>query len=154
MVPIWCTAVYNKPFPNAYHLPKYPVLQKGTPCVCYTIFNAILSHGTEKAPVTYFFPTCLCSDSRWSRNVAAAQVGSCCCSRSCLSRLAEEVEGKGVGVAIGLGDLVEPGAMEVDGDGSKPFKRNQVCLNYSKFVAVKSICPAVTMCLQYTTSSK
>lgn len=41
---------------------------------------------------------------------------------------------RGVGVANGVGDLVEAGAVEVEGDGSKPFKRNQVCLNYSQFV--------------------
>lgn len=66
--------------------------------------------------------------------MAAAQVGSCCSSRSCFCRLVEEVVIRGVGVAIGLGDLVEAGAVEVEGDGSKPFKRNQVCLNYSPFV--------------------
>lgn len=73
--------------------------------------------------------------------MAAAQVGSCSSSRSRFSRLAEEVVGRGVGVPIGLGDLVEAGAVEVEGDGSKPFKRNQVCLNHSiiLFVAVKSL---------------
>lgn len=86
--------------------------------------------------------------------MAAAQVGSCSSSRSCFSHLAEEVVGRGVGVAIGLGDLVETGAVEVEGDGSKPFKRNQVCLNYSKCVAEKSLCPAITMFLQYTNLSK
>lgn len=86
--------------------------------------------------------------------MAAAQVGSCCSSRSRFSRLAEEVEGKAAEVAIGLEDLVEAGDVEVEGDGSKPFKRNQVFLNYSKFVAVKSLCPAVSVFSQYTTSSK
>lgn len=85
-----------------------------------------------------FLPaTCLCSASRFSRHVAAAHVGSCCSSRSRFSRLSEEVESRGAGVAIGLGDLVEAGAVEVEGDGSKPFKR--VSLNYSKFFAVKSL---------------
>lgn len=85
--------------------------------------------------------------------MAAAQVGSCCSSRSRFSRLAEEVEGKAAEVAIGLEDL-EAGDVEVEGDGSKPFKRNQVFLNDSKFVAVKSLCPAVSVFSQYTTSSK
>lgn len=53
--------------------------------------------------------------------MAAAQVGSCSSSRSCFSRLVEAVEGKGVGAAFGFGDLVEAGAVEVEGDGSKPF---------------------------------
>lgn len=58
--------------------------------------------------------------------MAAAQVGSLCSSRSCFNRLAEveeeEEEGRGVEEAICLEDLVVTGAVEVEGDGSKPVK--------------------------------
>lgn len=57
--------------------------------------------------------------------MAAAQVGSLCSSRSRFSRLAEaeeEEEGRGVKEAICLEDLVVTGAVEVEGDGSKPVK--------------------------------
>lgn len=57
---------------------------------------------------------------RW-RSVAAAHVGSCSSSTSRFSRVAEEEEGQGGAAAVLLaGALVVTGAVEVDGDGSKP----------------------------------
>lgn len=56
--------------------------------------------------------------------MAAAQVGSSSSSRSRFCCLAEKVEARGVGVPTGFGDLVEADAVEVEGDGSKPLKRN------------------------------
>lgn len=69
--------------------------------------------------------TCLCSTCRLNCNVAAAQVGSLCTSRSRFSWLAEaeeeeEEEGRGVEDAICF--LVGTGTVEVEGDGSKPLK--------------------------------
>lgn len=62
--------------------------------------------------------------------MAAAQVGSCSSSRCrfrCLAEAEEEEkeEGKGAGVVICLGYLVVTGAVEVEGDGSKPLKESR-----------------------------
>lgn len=56
--------------------------------------------------------------------MAAAHVGSCSSSTRCFSRLVEEDRAGG---AAGLlaGAFVVTGAVEVDGDGSKPLKRDK-----------------------------
>lgn len=71
--------------------------------------------------------TCLCSTGPLKCNVVAARVGSHCSSRSRFSRLAEQEEeeeekGREVEEAICSEDLVVTGAVEVEGDGSKPLK--------------------------------
>lgn len=60
--------------------------------------------------------------------MAAAHVGSCSSSTSRFSRLVEEEEEEDrAGGAAGLlaGAFVVTGAVEVDGDGSKPVKRDK-----------------------------
>lgn len=61
--------------------------------------------------------------------MAAAHVGSCSSSTSRFSRLVEEEEEEEdrAGGAAGLlaGAFVVTGAVEVDGDGSKPVKRDK-----------------------------
>lgn len=60
--------------------------------------------------------------------MAAAHVGSCSSSTSRFSRLVEEEgEEDRAGGAAGLlaGAFVVTGAVEVDGDGSKPVKRDK-----------------------------
>lgn len=57
---------------------------------------------------------------RW-RSVAAAHVGSCSSSTSRFSRVAAEEDGPGGAAAVLFaGALLVTGAVEVDGDGSKP----------------------------------
>lgn len=60
-------------------------------------------------------------------SVAAAHVGSCCSSRSLLSRRVEEVEEdrEGWAAVLLVGAFVVTGAVEVEGVGSKPVKRKR-----------------------------